>query len=194
MASQEQYKEITDKVAELLKDLLATGNWEASLFLRTAYKKIYELYEEALFLSAQLGKSTAPEFEKIHQEKLNQGLVLVYISLYQSDPLNLTKWENTLKSIREYTITRPVYAQQDHVEEAIRSKQGAINEGFVTVYIKKEDIIPAYVGKKVEDRWGHELLTIRDGSLLPSNILEFVHQGKKYEFKNGKLSLKSNSR
>ncbi len=194
MAAQEQYKEITDQVAKLLKDLLATGNWEASLFLRTAYKKIYELYEEALSLSAQLGKNTTPEFEKVHQERLNQGLVLVYISIYQSDPLNLSKWETTLKSIREYSITRPVYGQQDHVEEAIRSKPGAINEGFVTVYIKKEDIIPPYAGKKVEDRWGHELLTLRDGSLLPSNILEFVHQGKKYEFKNGKLSLKSTSR
>lgn len=193
MASKEQLKQISEKLAALLRDLIETGNWEASLFLRTAYKRFKELHDEAVKLSKKFDRVSGPSADKLHRDKLKQGYILVYVSIYQSDPLNMIKWENTLKTIREYSITRPIYSSKAHVEEAIRSKQGSFNEGYVSVYIKKEDVIPPYAGKKVEDRWGHELLTLRDGSLLPINILEFVHNDRKYEFLNRKLVLKSSN-
>jgi Dot/Icm secretion system protein IcmQ len=192
MASKEQSKQALNEFTEIIRELLAGGNWEASLFLRTAHKKLQEILDEAVALSARLENDVPPDPQKLHQDKLDQGFVLVYVSIYQSDPLNLTKWETTLKSIREYSVTRPIYRVEDHAAEAIRSKLGS-NEAYASVYIKPSDIIPAYAGKKIEDRWGHELLTIRGGCLLPSNIVEFVHLDRKYSFKNGKLLLKSDS-
>lgn len=190
MASQDQYKDISKALAQLISDLLATGNWDASLFLRTAAQKLQKIQSDAEALAKRFEKKIVPEGELVHQNKLKQGYIIVYISVYQSDPYNLSKWETTLKSIREYSITRPIYRSQDHVAEAIRSKQGT-NEGFVSIYIKENDIIPPYAGKTIQDRWGHELLTIREGCLLPENIIEFVHVGRRYSFKNGKLLLKS---
>jgi Dot/Icm secretion system protein IcmQ len=191
MASQDQLKKINEQLINILRELLATGNWEASLFLRTAHKKLQDLCDEAVATANQLHAVDQPKSLISHQTRVDQGYFLVYVSIYQSDPYNLRKWENTLKNIKEYSIARPIYRSEEHIQEAIRSKKGAVNEGYVSVYIKKNDIIPPYPGKLLEDRFGHELLTIRDNALKMENIVEFVHHGKRFELIEGKLSLKS---
>jgi intracellular multiplication protein IcmQ len=191
MASNDQYKEINKKIIEILQNLLAAGDWNASLFLRAAHKKLQALADQAASLSEQFDQKAVTSPDQKHKDRMKQGYIKVYVSIYQSDPYNLTRWENTLKSIREYSINRPIYRSEEHIQEAIRSKQGSANEAYVAVYIKESDIIRPYAGKMIEDRWGHELLTLRDTALLPGNIIEFDHQGKKYEFVNGKLLLKS---
>jgi intracellular multiplication protein IcmQ len=188
MASEDELKRINKILKSLLQELLQTGNWEASLFLRTTYKKLAALYEKADSLSKQLESDQKLLNKDAWKEE--QGYIKVYVSLYQSDPYNLQKWQNTLKNIREYSVNRPIYLAEEHVQEMIRSKQASPNEGYVIIYIKKNDIIPAYAGKMVEDKWGHELLTLRDNSLSPNNIIEFVHQGRRYSFQEGELLLK----
>lgn len=186
MASDDPYKEIHNKLMEILQSLMETGDWSASLFLRAAQKKIQVLYEEASILSTQLEDKARSSRDQQQKIRIQQGYTNVYVSIYQSDPYNLARWENTLKSIKEYSINRPIYGSEAHIEEAIRSK-GSINEGYVIIYVKEVDIIEPYPGKIIEDRWGHELLTLRDNSLKPANILEFVHQGQRYDFIDGKL-------
>ncbi|MBA2654546.1 MAG: Dot/Icm secretion system protein IcmQ [Gammaproteobacteria bacterium] len=193
MASREHYKEITDKLIELLQDLLASGNWEASLFLRTAHKKYQDLLDQALALSQQIESNHIKYKDEEYQLKIKQGFISVYVSIYQSDPFNMMKWETTLKSIKEYSINRPIYRTQEHIEEMLRSKNSP-NEGYVSILIQPSDIIRPYTGKIIEDRWGHELLTLRENSLVSHNILEFVHHGRRFLFKKGKLLLKSDSR
>lgn len=187
----DEYKEINDKVIKILRELLDTGDWNASLFLRTAYSKLQTFHQQALNLQSQFESKPITTTEEQHKSKLKQGFVPVYVSLYQTDPYNIIKWENTLKGISEYSINRPIYRTEDHIEEMIRAKQASPNEGYVVIYIKQTDIIPAHTGKLIEDRWGHELLTLRDHSLQPENIAEFAHQGRRYSFQNGKLLLKT---
>ncbi len=185
------YKEINRELIEILQNLLASGNWDASLFLRAAHKKLQAIAEEASALSEQLEQKAATSHEEKHKARIEQGYIKIYVSIYQSDPYNLIRWENTLKSIREYSINRPIYRYEEYIQEAIRSKLGSANEAYVVIYLKETDIIQPYAGKLIQDKWGHELLTLRDGSLLTSNIIEFVHQGRRYKFKNGKLILKT---
>jgi Dot/Icm secretion system protein IcmQ len=188
MSSQDSYKQINQEFMTILRELLATGDWEATLFLRTTSKKLQELYNQAEALSHYYDSlSPSKDYHKIRTE---QGYTKVYVSLYQSDPYNLIKWQNTLKNIREYSINRPIYRQEEYVREMIRSKHESPNEGYVIIYIKNSDIIPPYAGKLVEDRWGHELLTLRDNSLSSENIIEFVHHGHRYYYHGGKVSLK----
>lgn len=194
MAIRDQYKKINEQLIELLRDLLASGNWDASLFLRTAQTKLQSLLDQAVAISEQLDPNATKPVEKLHKSRGVEGYLQIYVSLYQSDAHNLVKWENTLKTIKEHSINRPIYRSEEHIQEMIRSKQGSPNEGYVIIYIKPSDIIQPYAGKLIEDRWGHELLTLRDNSLQPDNIVEFVHQGRRYEYLNGKLLLKSDSR
>jgi Dot/Icm secretion system protein IcmQ len=191
--AQQDLKEINDQLLEILRHLMAIGNWNASLFLRTANKKLQDIYDEALILSEQFKVSDKPDQALVHRGRIEEGYVLVYVSIYQADSYNMAKWETTLKNIQDYSIARPIYSSEEHIQEAIRAKSGSANEGYVIIYIKKSDIIPPYPGKLIEDRWGHELLTIRDQSLRVSNIVEFVHRGKHYELADEKLLLKSDA-
>lgn len=182
MASDDQYKLINQKLVKILHDLLATGNWEASLFLRTAHKKLQHLQDTAIALSKKLDASG----EDTNPQRQIASMICIYVSLYQADPYNLKKWENTLRTIREHSINRPLYRDEEHVQAMLRVKASP-NEGYVAIYIQPTDIIPPYAGKLIEDRLGHELLTLRDNSLTPDNIIEFVHLGKRYHFTNGNL-------
>jgi intracellular multiplication protein IcmQ len=182
--ARDKYIEIGRQFVATLEDLLKVGDWEASLFLRVAQKKLQELRDEAIAISEDLAEAAKEKDE--HAGKERQGYIKVYISIYQSDSHNLVKWQNTLKGISEYSVSRPIYRNEEHIQEMIRSKRSP-NEAYATVYIKESDIISPYTGKIIEDRWGHELLTIRGGTLLPANIVEFIHNDKKYTFKNGKL-------
>lgn len=190
---QDDYQKINQELITIIDDLLNSGDWEASLFLRTAQKKLQALLEKAKSIDKQLHTNTSLSHEDEHKLRLNEGYVKIFISIYQSDPYNIIKWESTLKSIREYSINRPIYRNEEHIQEMIRSKQGSANEGYVVLYIQSNDIIPPYTGKIAKDRWGHELLTVKDNSLQPENIVEFVHQARRYTFSNGKLSLISDN-
>lgn len=188
---QEEFQKLNEELVEILRNLLKTGDWEASLFLRTAHKKLQGLYDQAVQLERQFEAKTVKSQEEEHKLKLKQGYSLIYVSLYQTDAYNLIKWENTLKNISEYSINRPIYRFEENIQAIIRSKQDSPNEAYVSIYIKSTDVIPPYAGKLIEDKLGHELLTVRENSLQPKSISEFVHQGKRYLFKNGKLLLKS---
>jgi Dot/Icm secretion system protein IcmQ len=189
MMLHDRHKILNEQLTQILRDLLAVGDWEASLFLRTAYKKLEYLYKQAATL-LELDSNDLQFQEEQNHLKARQGYIKVFISIYQSDPHNLVKWENTLKNIREYSINRPIYRFEEYVQAMIRSK-GSFNEGYVVIFIQPTDIIPPYIGKVIQDRWGHELLTIRDNSLLSGNISEFVHESRRYEFRDGKLILRA---
>lgn len=181
-------KEILLELIKIFKDLLSKGDWQASLFLRTAYKKIDGLCQRAEELLDEINHVPKSTQEHINKEK--EGYIRVYVSVYQADYNNLNKWQNTLLGIAEYSVSRPVYREQAYIEEIIRSRQ-TFNEAYVIVFIKETDIIPSYSGKALVDKFGHELLTVKEGAILPENIYEFVHLEKHYSFRNGRLSLKS---
>lgn len=186
MASDE---ESLRQLIKILKNLLTEGDWEASLLLKSAHKKIDTLYERAESLLNEFSQGPIAQTEEdIRKEK--QGYIRVFVSLYQSDYNNLNKWQMTLNSIAEYSVSRPIYRNEEDVQEIIRSKQ-TFNEAYAAVFIKESDIIPPYAGKNAVDKFGHELLTVRQGAIITENISEFVHLGRHYLFRNGRLLLKS---
>lgn len=190
MTSNNQLKQINDKLISLMRDLMTTGNWEDSLFLRTAHKKLEELTSQAMALSKQLDSSHLDPSQK-HKNLPIEGYISVFVSLYQFDAYNLVKWGKTLKNIKDYSVNRPIYRIEEHVQEMLRSKQGSAREAYVSIYVKESDLIPPYTGKIAEDRFGHELLTLREGSLSSENIIKFVHLNKSYTFENESLILKN---
>lgn len=181
-------REILVELINILKDLLSKGDWSASLFLKTAYKKIDNLCQRAEELLNLINHG--PKKEEEHINKESEGYLKVFVSVYQSDYNNLTKWQNTLLGITEYSVSRPIYRNEEYIEEIIRARQ-SFNEGYAIVFIRETDIIPPYAGKPLMDKFGHELLTVKQGAILPENIFEFVHLEKRYFFRNGRLLLKS---
>lgn len=178
---------LNKKLIKLLDNLLSGDAWEKSLLLKATHKRI-----EALRSSAQelLDSATTVVEEETEDTKLAVGQKVVYISLYQAHGNNMTQWQSAIKSIVEHAVSRPVYSREEDIVALIRSKEHPECEAYIVVNVKEDDVIPPYLGKAVQDRFGHELLTLRQGAIALQNITEFVHE-QRYLCKNGRLSVKA---
>jgi Dot/Icm secretion system protein IcmQ len=179
---------------QLVKDLdklLETGNWEESLFLRTMSKRLNSIRDEAQELEESLIKSgTAPIIEKSPVYQLKEGYIKVYILLYQVDGNNLSIWQNMLKSLTKYSVNRPIYTSEEHVQAVVRSKPDPIRHAYVIVAVKKDEVISSETQKL--DSQGHNLFILKEKAIDAKNIISFVHANKKiYNFQNNKLHLQS---
>jgi len=187
---------LSQQLVSDLDKLLETGNWEESLFLRTMAKQITSIRDEAKEIEEKLsdiGTSTSAAStttQNIKSYQLPEGFIKAYIYLYQAEGNNLVIWQNMLKSLEKYSINRPIYIQENHIQELIRSKSDQIRHGYAIIAVKKEDLLPSESQKT--DAQGHELFILKEHAIDPKNIIMFVHGNKKnYTFHNNKLHLQN---
>ena len=175
--------EIAKKLAMLLDGLLATGDWQSSLFLRVASKRIQVLLDEAksiIELSSPEQLSTKSIKNSVH------GYIPVYVSLYQVMGNNLQNWQYALRLLSEHNTSRPTYRNEQFVRELIGTKTDIERHGYAIVHIKDDDMY--HFEEQPSDSLGHELLVLKEGVIRLENIVGFVHANKKrYAFVNNML-------
>ena len=171
---------------EIVDEALAAGEWQGTHLLRSMEKKIKGLREEAEQLQLQLKEESMAKSIGAGGSS-SSNLETVYVSVYQQDFNDLRRWERTLKSITDYSVTRPVYKEEEHIKEMIRGRPDPNKEGYVAVMVKKEDIVKGFAGKPATDKSGYELLNIKEGGVRPGGIRRFVLGDRTYEFVDGSL-------
>ena len=182
MSTTQKNIDINRNLVAILDELLANGDWQASLFLQNASKRIRKVRDEAQALADELTQSLTDS--KSEAVALNSsGYEQVYISLYQADGRNLTRWLNMLKGLTDISLSRPIYRSEAAVQEMIRHKTNAEKEAYAVVLVKPEDI----EGVKTTTQLGAELLMIREGRIQPSRVIKFVHDDVCYCIRDGKL-------
>ncbi len=180
-------KQQIDAIIKILDDLTALGGWDSSTFMRVISKKLLAIRDD--FVS----KSGAYRPEKLkmtsnlaNRVAMRSGQQEIFISLYSMDGANLQAWERIVNNLPKQIISRPIYADEENVNQLIRSKENKLNEAYVAIYINQSDIIP--MGDKTPtDRLGKPLLTLKDKSLSLNNINRFVHVSGVYQYLAGKL-------
>lgn len=169
-------------------DALQDESWDQSLFLRGIRKKLQEIYDE--FKQAIQPSDTSNTKTGFRQAaKTAEDRIKVYISLYNGNGNSVRQWEQLLHNIAHQVINRPVLKTEKDVRELIRSKAIKQNEGYVEVEIPKTSIIAPPGGVPLHDSFGHELLSIKEGSVIPKTIIRFVHSSGVYMFMDNKLIL-----
>lgn len=180
MADQKPGKQETlaREIIRSIDELLAAGDWEATLFLKANKKHLEALKQRA---QALLEDQTlvAPK-QATREREPPAGYKVVYISLFQAESNNLIKWQGAIKGLERYSVSRPIYSEEAHVRALIRNKPDPQKEAYVIAFVKESDIIKPYLGKKNQDRWGHELLTLREQAVDLGHVIEFIHDNKHY--------------
>lgn len=175
--------EIAKKIGEIIDNLLATGNWEKSIFLKASVAKLLELRAEARRLSLldgqiqqeQNGATVAAK--TIQRRAILPGYSQVFILLYQVDSANLQEWYRTVKTLTDYSVTRPAYKDESYAKEFIRSKTSGIERnGYAVVNIKNDAFYD--VESPPVDSCGHQLFALKENSIKLENIVEFVLANK----------------
>lgn len=186
---------LNQKIVKTLDDLLASGDWDTSLFLKVAGKQLHRLRDKAESLVEEgqsFEKNTKHSTQSEHYQKppLQEGEVELFISLYQAQGANLQKWEEALRTLGSSSVGRPVYSEESHAEQAINARGNPLQEGYAVVYVKQNNIIKLPQARETSDRFGHVLMSLTGHAVQLENIHEFVHANKKrYSFREGKLSL-----
>ena len=183
--SEEDKTGLLHAIITTVDHVLEGGDWQSSLFLRNTIKPLLAIKAEAEAELAQL-EMKAVESAVVNQP-LSEDEVEVYISLFQSDGYNMSKWAMQLRSLDRYVVGRPIYKNQDDVEKRIRLRAGLGNEGFVIVVVKKNDIQPAGNTAPLKDQFDHTLLTLKETAIKNGRIIAFVHGGTRYYFTDGQL-------
>ena len=176
--------DLSDKLVKTLDTLLQTGNWQSSLFLKNAGKRLGNLKQEAEDLKLS---NTPQQTQTTNELNVSKDQTKVYISLYQIDGDNLQIWLHTIKALSSYNISRPTYADEKNVKELIASKADSKRHGYVIAIVNENEIIN--IDPPLVDSFGHEMLILKEGSITPKNLMEFIHSNKrKYAIKDSELS------
>lgn len=182
--------EINHKLIQVLEDVLAAGDWEATLFLRTAAKRLERLRAEGeeLLALATGEHSTVHDMDELEQKP---GYIKVFVALYQAEGNNIKKWLNLVNTLSEHSVGRPIYNEEEAVRAMIRSKPDPTRQAYVEVAIKEESIIQLNGDMVPKDKSGHDLLTLKSGAIHFDNIVEFIHGDKRYGVSYEELVLKT---
>jgi intracellular multiplication protein IcmQ len=183
----DSYLVFCEEIIETIDRILeASQGDENSLFLRNTIKPLKRMREQALSLVDEISKQTPQSTAEL--PKISADMEIVYISIFQNDGLNLAKWELQLRSLPRYIIGRSVYQKEKYVQQLLRQKTLKKScEAYVVIAVKKAALKSAANESPLLDGNGNPLTTLADGSVNTKNIVEFVHEGKRYHFLDGKL-------
>jgi intracellular multiplication protein IcmQ len=172
-----------------LDELISNGKWEGGLFFLAAGKKLRAL-SETLKAELQLSPEQQPtSTEVIDFVKQKSGLLEIYISVYCAEGRNLQKWEIVLASLPRQIVGRPVYKREKDIRETINTKENPVNDAYAIAYVTEMDILkPSFRDKALVDRFGHELIRLKDNSLKIENITRLVHLSNNYAYRKGILT------
>lgn len=176
------------EVLKALSDAVEKGPWDKSLLLQGIGKKLREALEGFVTdlglgdfsiesASAEMGSSSLQHAESTE----------VYVSLYQAQGANIQRWVTILTAITQLSVTRPTYKNETDVKASIRAKDFQVNDAYVAVKIRKDDILQPIEGKIPVDRFGRELLVLKENVIRPENISRFVHVSGEYRLIKGML-------
>jgi Dot/Icm secretion system protein IcmQ len=181
-------KEIRDQLVLAIDEAITKGRWESSLFLKNTLKQLQTLRAHII---KELGEEddavvTTDSAQAMLLLTEREGYERIYIALYQSESDNLDRWFSTIKMLTGYSMSRPVYRSEEEVRHMIREKQTK-SDAYVIVWVKQADILPSYSGVPLKDRWGYELLTIKEGAVRSENIVMFVYNDTRYRLTHQSL-------
>jgi hypothetical protein len=176
-------KEQKDKILQMVLDAIQQDQelrekfqvGDKFRFIRDRLNALKQRVEEALNAIQQ-------EIEK-KTDQLAEDEVLVYVYIFNAQGLVFQTWQKMLTPsvFYEYSVNRPIYADKNFVEAFIRSRPSKAQHGFLTIAIKKSDVIPPPAGtEQQKDQVGNPLIKIREGSLRLNRLFSFTHQGNEY--------------
>lgn len=177
-----------EAILKALDEAINNGPWDQSNFLRAIGKNLSDIREN--FIN-QLGtRSKAQihaEIQLANRMALRSGQQEVFVSLYSTDGSNLQSWERIVANLPRQMISRPIYANEEHVNALIKTKENKQNEAYLGIFINQAGIIPLPPDKALSDKLGNPLLTLKDRTLDLDNISRFVHLTGVYYYDRGRL-------
>lgn len=181
------------EILKVLDNAISNGRWERSLFFKAIRKQLEDLRDQ-FQKDVDALHASGSTLSYLPQTIPIENRVEVYVSIYAAEGSIISKWENLINSLGgTHTISRPVYRNEQDIIANIRSKDYKQNDAYIAVYVQKSDILKPYNDKPPIDRFGRELLILKEGAVDSHNITRFVHISGIYSLESGKLIRRDNT-
>jgi len=120
---------------------------------------------------------------------LSESQRYVFVHLFNAKGKSLSRWEVILspRQLAEYSVNRPIYAEQKQVEAYIRSRPNDDEHAFLMMKIEQSDVLQGDGSTHNYDSLGHPLLRLKEGALKEQGLVYFFHKGGCYIFSCGHL-------
>lgn len=138
-------------------------------------------------------ESSLPSEEKNASQKgsgLQEGEVIVYVYLYNSQGLQFRSWQNLMnpKVFYEYSVNRPIYAEKSHIEALLRTKINKAQHAYLSIAVQSGEILKSTDDQVTKDNIGNPVIKVKEGSLRINKVILFTHQDQNYTLnENGEL-------
>lgn len=183
-------KDIKEKLQKLVQDTIRADE---------ELRNKYQIGDKFRFIRDRLQAQAARIQEELDalaieieskSDKIAEDEVPIYVYIFNAQGLVLQTWQKMLNPsvFYEYSVNRPAYAEKAHVESFIRSRTSKAQHGFLTIVVKKSDILPTVAGlEPVVDSIGNPLIKIKEGSLKFTKMHSFTHQENEYKVEEGQI-------
>lgn len=120
------------------------------------------------------------EATEVAAVKVGEDDVNVYVYIFNSQGLDVASWRKMVSPevYYEYSVSRPIYAEKEHIEKLIDSKPTRTQHGFITVSVKKDALLP--VDEAAKDALGNQLIKVKEGALKIDRVVCFTHNSIDY--------------
>lgn len=156
-----------------------------------ALRKKYEIKDKFRFVRDRLNEivihlenqQSAPLSAKSEEQvKIQEGEVAVYVYLYNAKGALLRSWIPMLASnvFYEYSVNRPIYAEQADIEAMLRAKTDKQQHAYLVIAVKSTDIVQMAGESMQKDSLGNPLVKVKEGSLKLQRLIMFTHNGNNY--------------
>jgi intracellular multiplication protein IcmQ len=173
-------------IQEALHRLANSPNFSHSTFLKIVQQQIQKISDEFDETIEQTYLSDNQAVQEVLDDPNKQA---VFISVYCSDGSKIDAWQRVITNLPKQYISRPIYLREQDAQKALKAKAQFLNEAYVSVLVDKKNIFSTENDLfNLHDKFGSQLLTLKDRSIELSNIVFFWHNSKQYSFKDGNLS------
>lgn len=168
----ESVREAIKRDSELREKYQVTNKFR---FIQDRLQKLLEFLEKHY--------ETTQEEEKQETVTIAEDEALVYVHLFNAKGTALASWQNmvTPTVFYEYSVNRPIYAEKSHIEALIRTKNNKLQHAYLTVAVKKTNVVQAANDSSPKDSLGHSLIRVREGTLSFERLVSFTHNLIEYK-------------
>jgi len=173
------------KFYEYYNQILANEGWDKAPFLKIMHAKLLKLKLE---LDELVGFDSQLELERRGEtspQPISDGFIKLFIYLYTTEGKKVEAWQRLLANLDKQYISRPIYRHEADAQYAVFNAPVVHNAGYVAVWVEKKFLLEPEVGP--QDKFGHELLMLKDRAVDLTKIDYFWTNTSQYQWKLGKL-------
>lgn len=173
--------QVREKLIALLKTAIEKDNEERE---KNGIGEKFKFVRDKLSAQLQSADQSVSAMQQGDIEGLSEAVAedetVVYVHLFNSQGIQLDAWKHMVKPdvMYEYTVNRPIYGEQMHIESFISGRPNREQHAYLAVAVKKDAVIKG--GEEKMDPVGKPLVRLKEGALKHNRIQAFVHQEKQY--------------